>query len=131
MTASRLLTVCLPLAMALSAAPVAAQRLAELPRAAHPVHALTVGDLSSLDVTPVRVSRRGSATDRIDNVRRGALWGLGIYTVLAASYVAHEAATCHGPECFGEGFAWIGLAAGFPLAAAVGAGIGAVWPTGS
>jgi len=48
--------------------------------------------------------------------------------VLASTYIVHEKRTCRGPDCFGEGFAWIGLAAGVPWSAGVGAAIGAALP---
>jgi hypothetical protein len=51
--------------------------------------------------------------------------------MLAATYIVHEKATCDGPDCFGEGFVWIGLLDMVPTAAGVGAFVGMVWPTGS
>lgn len=53
---------------------------------------------------------------------------MAVYGVLASTYIVHESVTCHGTECFGEGFAWIGLAGGIPVSAAIGAGIGSLWP---
>jgi hypothetical protein len=73
---------------------------------------------------------RGSSS-RVTNTLRGAVWGLAIYGVLAATYIVHEKATCDGPDCFGEGFFWIGLIDMTPWAAATGALVGLVWPTGS
>jgi hypothetical protein len=69
----------------------------------------------------------GSAS-RVGRAGRGALWGLAVYAVFAGAFIAHEKGTCQGPECFGEGYAWMGLAAGVPWAAGLGAAIGAALP---
>ena len=74
-----------------------------------------------LDVSRGRRSRTSQA-------RAGALWGLAVYALTAGGYVLHERMTCRGPECFGEGFAWIGLAVGAPLAAGTGSVIGLSLP---
>ena len=79
------------------------------------------GSIRSLAVSGGRVSRIGRAG-------RGALWGLAVYALVAGTYIVHEKATCHGPDCFGEGMAWIGLAGGVPWSAGVGAAIGAALP---
>jgi len=75
-----------------------------------------------------RLSISGGRASRIGRAGRGALWGLAVYTVLASTYIVHEKTTCRGPDCFGEGFAWIGLAGGVPWSAGVGAAIGAALP---
>jgi hypothetical protein len=49
---------------------------------------------------------------------------LAVYGALAGAYIVHESATCHGPDCFGEGFAWIGLIGGIPWAAGTGDAVG-------
>jgi hypothetical protein len=69
-----------------------------------------------------------SGKSRWDHARVGALVGLGAYLLAATAWIVHEEATCTGPECFGEGFAWIGLVDGVPTSAAIGAGIGFVLP---
>lgn len=91
-------------------------RLRSAPRVAIPF-----GSIQSLAVSGGRVSRIGRAG-------RGALWGLAVYAVLAGAYVAHEKATCQGPDCFGEGLAWIPLAGGVPWSAGVGGAIAAALP---
>lgn len=83
--------------------------------------AIPMGSIRSLAVSQGRASRIGRAG-------RGALWGLAVYAILAGGYIAHEKATCQGRDCFGEGFAWIGLAGGVPWSAGVGAAIGAALP---
>jgi hypothetical protein len=70
----------------------------------------------------------GGSASRIGRAGRGALWGLAVYAVFAGTYIAHEKATCQGPECFGEGLAWIPLAGGVPWSAGIGATIGAALP---
>jgi len=65
---------------------------------------------------------------RWDHARAGTLWGLGIYAVAAAAYVVRERSTCSGPDCFGEGFAWVGLVNGIPVAAGTGATVGFLLP---
>jgi hypothetical protein len=91
-------------------------RLRSAPRVSIPL-----GSIQSLDFSTGRVSR-------IARAGRGALWGLAVYTVLAGAFIAREKATCHGPDCFGEGMAWIGIAGGVPWSAATGAAIGAALP---
>lgn len=108
-----------------------AQRLADLSQAVSTIHrpALQHADSLTLATDPSRLLAQSG--DRASHIRRGALWGAMIYAVFAAGYVVHEAATCDGPGCFGEGYAWIGLVTGFPVAIGVGAAIGAVWRVGS
>jgi len=121
----RLTTLSLAIAFVALPCTAIAQRLAELPQGV------------SGNGSGPRVLTRDSApllapaADRSTHIRRGALWGAVTYAVLAAGYVVHESATCDGPDCFGEGYAWIGLAAGIPIAIALGAAIGALWPVGS
>jgi hypothetical protein len=91
-------------------------RLRSAPRVSIPL-----GSIQSLDVSAGRASR-------IARAGRGALWGLTIYAIYAGAYIAHEKATCQGPDCFGEGMAWIGLAGGVPWSAGAGAAIGAALP---
>ena len=83
--------------------------------------AIPIGAIRRLQVSGGRASRIGRAG-------RGALWGLAVYAVLAGTYIVHEKNTCQGPDCFGEGMAWIGLAGGVPYSAGIGAAIGAVLP---
>jgi len=71
---------------------------------------------------------RLNSPSRIDRAVKGAAWGLGVYVVAATIGILHEEATCNGPDCFGEGMAWIGLIGGIPFAAGVGAGIGFALP---
>jgi len=71
---------------------------------------------------------RLNSPSRIDRAVKGAAWGLGVYVVAATIGIVHEKATCNGPDCFGEGMAWIGLIGGIPFAAGVGAGIGFALP---
>ena len=75
-----------------------------------------------------RLQISGGRASRIGRAGHGALWGLAAYAILAGSYIAHEKATCQEADCFGEGMAWIGLAAGVPWSAAIGAAIGAALP---
>ncbi len=70
----------------------------------------------------------GGSASRIGRAGRGALWGLAVYAIFAGAYIAREKATCHGPDCFGEGLAWIPLAGGVPWSAGVGAAVGAALP---
>ena len=70
----------------------------------------------------------GGRASRVGRAGRGALWGLAVYAIFAGTYIVHEKNTCRGPECFGEGMAWIGLAGGVPYSAGIGAAIGAVLP---
>lgn len=86
--------------------------------------AIPVWSVERLDVSAGRASRWSRAG-------RGALWGLAVYGVLAGAYIVHERATCDGPDCFGEGFALIGLAGGVPWAAGVGATAGFALPVES
>lgn len=73
-----------------------------------------------------RLSVSGGRASRIGRAGRGALWGLAVYTVFAA-YIVHQRTTCR--ECVDDdGFAWIGLAAGVPWSAGIGATIGAALP---
>lgn len=65
---------------------------------------------------------------RWDNARTGALVALGISVAFAAVYVIHERATCTGSECFGEGYAWIGLAGSIPVATVAGGSLGLAYP---
>ena len=96
--------------------------LSEPPRLrAAPRVSIPFGSIRSLAVSEGSVSRIGRAG-------RGALWGLAVYAVLATTFIAHEKATCQGPDCFGEGMAWIPLAGGVFWSAGVGAGIGAALP---
>jgi len=80
--------------------------------------------LASVERLEVSGGRRPAGS----RASRGALWGLAAYAVFVSAYVIHERATCDGPDCFGEGEAWIGLAGGLPWAAGVGAGIGLAIP---
>lgn len=80
-----------------------------------------LSDIEHMDVSGGRASRAARAG-------RGALWGLGAYAVLAATFIVHEKATCRGSDCFGDGWAWLGLAAGVPWAAGVGATVGFALP---
>ena len=77
--------------------------------------------VEALDVSEGRRSRWPQA-------RRGALWGLALYGAFAGTVIVHERRTCHGPDCFGEGMAWIGLAGGVPMAAGLGASVGFALP---
>lgn len=104
-----------------------AQRLVDLPRAARAPS--TIERSAAAHAAPLTLAEVDNA--RGMRIRRGALWGLAIYGVAAAAYVIHESATCRGPDCFGEGQAWLGLAAGVPVALGIGAAVGAVWPGGS
>jgi hypothetical protein len=76
--------------------------------------------IEHMDVSGGRASRAARAG-------RGALWGLGAYAVLAATFIVHEKATCRS-DCFGDGWAWLGLAAGVPWAAGIGATVGFALP---
>src|SRR5690349_11562714 len=71
---------------------------------------------------------RLNSPSRIDRAVKGAAWGLAVYVVVATIGIVHEKATCNGPDCFGEGMAWIPLVGGIPFAAGAGAGIGFVLP---
>jgi len=71
---------------------------------------------------------RVNSPSRIDRAVKGAVWGVGVYLAIAAIGVVHEESTCKGPDCFGEGMAWIGLIGGIPFAAGVGAGVGFAIP---
>lgn len=71
-----------------------------------------------MTVTQLDVSR--GRKSRWSRARKGALWGLAVYGLVAGSYIVHESSTCRGSDCFGEGMAWIGLAAGAPWAAGIG-----------
>jgi hypothetical protein len=64
-----------------------------------------------------------------DHARTGALVGLGLSLLTSVAYVIHEHATCSGPECFGEGMAWIGIVALVPVGTTAGAMVGLVLPT--
>ena len=75
-----------------------------------------------------RLQVSGGRVSRIVRAGRGALWGLAVYAIFAGSYIAREKATCRGPDCFGEGMAWIGFAGGVPWSAGTGAAIGAALP---
>ena len=75
-----------------------------------------------------RLAISGGRASRVGRAGRGALWGLAVYAILAGTYIVHEKTTCEGPDCFGEGMQWIGLAGGVPWSAGIGAGIGAVLP---
>src|SRR4051812_36520351 len=125
---ARLLSLFVLVALTLAGRDAGAQRLAELSHAVGRLPAPPGDDGGGRPLGWPPPPQRAESTDRAAHVRRGVVWGLSIYALLAAGYVAHEKATCHGPECFGEGFAWIGLAAGVPIAAGVGAGVGALWP---
>ena len=82
--------------------------------------AVPMADITRLDVSVGRASRWSHA-------RTGAFWGLGIYALAAGALIVHESTTCH-VDCFGEGMAWLGIAAGVPTAAAVGSAVGFVLP---
>ena len=71
---------------------------------------------------------RMNSPSRIDRAVKGAVWGVGVYLAIAAIGVAHEESTCKGPDCFGEGMAWIGLIGGIPFAAGAGAAVGFALP---
>jgi hypothetical protein len=75
-----------------------------------------------------RLAISGGRVSRVGRAGRGALWGLAVYAIFASTYIVHERNTCRGADCFGEGFAWIGLAAGVPWSAGIGAAVGAVLP---
>jgi hypothetical protein len=83
--------------------------------------AIPLGAIRRLQVSGGRASRAARAG-------RGALWGLAVYALVAGSYFAHEKATCHEADCFGEGEAWIGFAFGVPWSAGIGAVVGAALP---
>jgi hypothetical protein len=76
----------------------------------------------------VRLQVPFAGRTRWDHARTGLIWALGTYVVLATTYVILETATCSGGDCFGEGFAWIGLAGGVPVAATTGVVIGLALP---
>ena len=86
--------------------------------------AVPVQSVERFDVSTGRASRWAHA-------RRGAVWGLATYGVLAGAYVIHEKATCRGSDCFGEGFAWLGLVVAIPWAAGTGAAVGFALPVES
>jgi hypothetical protein len=65
---------------------------------------------------------------RVERGRSGVVWGVAVYAVLAMAYIVHENATCHGSGCFGDGYAWISLGGGVPVAAVVGGVIGYALP---
>jgi len=75
-----------------------------------------------------RLHVSGGSASRARHTGRGALWGLAIYALVGGSYFAHEKATCHEADCFGEGEAWLGFAFGVPWSAGIGAAIGAMLP---
>ena len=81
---------------------------------------------------PLRTIRRLDESlgieSRFERGRRGVAWGVAVYAILAMGYIVHENATCHGSECFGEGFTWIALAGGVPVAAGLGGVIGYALP---
>ena len=83
--------------------------------------AVPVRSVERFDVSTGRASRWSHA-------RRGAVWGLAAYGVLAGAYVIHEKATCRGADCFGEGFAWLGMVVAIPWAAGTGAAVGFALP---
>jgi hypothetical protein len=126
MICSRLLFAAM-LALGCPLAAATAQRLDQLSAAALTIHH---SEPSAKPVETTRWFGRGSSS-RVTNTLRGAAWGLAVYAVLAATYIVHEKATCDGPDCFGEGFFWIGLVDMVPTVAGVGAFVGMVWPTGS
>ena len=80
--------------------------------------------LRSVESLEVSVGRRS----RWSRAGRGALWGLAVYGVLAGAYIIQESTTCEGADCFGGGFAWIGLAGAVPWAAGIGAVTGFALP---
>jgi hypothetical protein len=82
--------------------------------------AIPVASIRKLEV-PVE------GASRWPHARQGALWGLGAYLVFVATYVVHEKSTCQS-DCFGDGEAFIVLAAGVPWATAAGAVVGAALP---
>jgi hypothetical protein len=82
-----------------------------------------VATIAQLDV-------RAGGGARWARARTGALVGLGLYLVAAGVYVEHEHRTCTGPECFGEGMAWLGLAMGVPVVAGTGGVVGYALPDG-
>jgi hypothetical protein len=66
---------------------------------------------------------------RAARARKGALWGLGAYALLAGTYIVHENSTCgRTSECFGEGMAWITVLGAIPWSAGIGAAIGLALP---
>ena len=75
-----------------------------------------------------RLAISGGRASRVGRAGRGALWGLAVYAILAGTYIVHEKTTCQGPDCFGEGMQWIGLAGGVPWSAGIGAVVGAALP---
>jgi hypothetical protein len=82
--------------------------------------AVPLRHVERMDVSAGRSSRSARA-------RRGAMWGLAAYAVAAGAYIVREKTTCRS-DCFGEGFAWLGLVNGIPVAAGIGAGIGFALP---
>ena len=77
----------------------------------------------------VQLDESAGRRSRAARARKGALWGLGAYALLAGTYIVHETNTCGGTsECFGEGMAWIGLIGALPWSAAIGAAIGLALP---
>lgn len=72
-----------------------------------------------------RLAISGGRASRVGRAGRGALWGLAVYAIFAAGYFAQVKSTC---QCSDDGMAWIGLAAGIPWSAGVGAVIGAALP---
>lgn len=69
----------------------------------------------------------GGRKSRWERAGKGALWGLAVYGVMATAYIVHEKTTCEF-GCFGDGFAWLGLAGAVPWSAGIGASIGVVLP---
>jgi CubicO group peptidase (beta-lactamase class C family) len=84
--------------------------------------AVPLASISGLEVPII------GTPSRIDRALKGGLWGVGVYAVFAGAVIVHESLTCKGPDCFGEGMAWIGLVGGIPLAAGVGATVGFALP---
>ena len=83
----------------------------------------------SVPLTSIRrLAISGGRASRIDRAGRGALWGLAVYTVLASTYIVQRNTTCRRECVDDDGFAWIGLAAGLPWSAGIGAAIGAALP---
>jgi hypothetical protein len=84
--------------------------------------AVPLASISGLEVPII------GTPSRIDRALKGGLWGVGVYAVFAGAVIVHESLTCKGPDCFGEGMAWIGFVGGIPLAAGVGATVGFALP---
>ena len=75
-----------------------------------------------------RLAISGGRASRIGRAGRGALWGLAVYAVLAGANIVHHETACRSGCVEDDGFQWIGLAAGMPWSAGIGAAVGAALP---